>query len=443
MRSVNFPPIILSAVVFIAVFSQQGRADFPEYVDQNTISTNIHSGICTSDGPVVWDSGFAQIVSNALGQHNYAETAFAFMECYGGGMIDELLPVVGTNTDVTSFTSASRHNETSWWGTYDAASGGKAESYYNLHYSQRAGGATIYRHSEAAKYGYDNDRVGPVVQTPLYEHPQYKFTYWLMDKTDVTLHRANIGGSTPNAYRAILFGGSTNDWSNYNSLSRIYGDLKARGYTDAEIYLMYPTNTKPNGNALPADWVRDDGTAYQDMLDAWTWMQNQTTATTQVYFWNSICHGSQLYAMPLPPDVQAGDEFSFGLTSEFINQVEELFYFFDGKPDAISGKPYFQVTAPDLLPDLSIVLNDKILAFLNVTDLPGSDYLYKFALDEIDVTNLQITANSAMFNWIGDPVSFSMAGITTGDMSNAISSDIPEPATLVLFAIAGLLIRRK
>ena len=386
------------------------------------------------------------MVTNPLGL-SYEETAFAFMECYGGGMIDELLPVVGTSIDVSSFTSASKHDETSWWGTFDPASGGKAESYYNLHYSGRAGGATVYNHSQAGKYGYDNDRVGPVVQNQLLEHPQYKFTYWLMDKTDVTLHRANISGNTPDTYRAILFGGSTNDWSNYNSTARIYSDLKARGYTDAEIYLAYPSNTKPNGAALPADWTVDDGTTYRDMLDAWTWMQNQSTATTQVYYWSSICHGSRTYDVvgavwdDLEELIQVGKDYNFDLTGEFINQVRDLFYFFDDGTGAISEKPYFQVIAPNLLADLAVVLNYKPLAFLDVTDLAGAgtDYLYKFALDEIDIANLRITSNSFEFNWTGGPVDYTMAGITTGDTANAI----PEPATLLLLGFGVFVLSKR
>ena len=58
---------------------------------------------------------------------------------------------------------------------------------------------------------------------------------------------------------------------------------------------MYPSNTQPNGAALPGTWVRDDGTTYRDMLDAWTWMRNQSTATTQVYFWSNHSHGSRTY----------------------------------------------------------------------------------------------------------------------------------------------------
>ncbi len=449
MRAVKFFSITLGVIVFIAVFSEQSRAEFPEYTSQDSCSTNWHSGICTSDSKVVWDSAFAWMVTNPLGLTNQ-EAAFAFMECFGGGMIDELLPVIGKSSDVTSFTSASKHDKPAYyWSSYDASNNN--ESYYNKYYSQRAGGATVYNHGAAGQYGYDNDFVGPVVKNQdgnvVWEHPQYKFPCLLPNKTDVTLHRANISGDTPDAYRAIVFGGSTNQWANYNSVSRIYGDLKARGYTDAEIYLMYPANTKPNGAALPASWTVDDGTTYRDMLSAWTWMQNQSTATTQIYYWSSICHGNRTYDIvgavwdDLNELIEVGVEYDFGLTGEFIDQVRDLFYFYGEGTGAISGTPYFQVIAPDMLTDLAVILNHKPLTFLEVTDLAGvgSDYLYKFALDEIDIANLQITSNSFEFNWTGGPVDFTMAGVTTGDMANPI----PEPATLVLFAIAGLLIRKK
>lgn len=446
---VKFFPMILVAITFIAVFGGQSRADFPEYVDQNSSSTNIRSGICTSDGDIVWDSEFAPMVKNALinaqGQRNYEETAFAFMECYGGGMIDELLPVCGRGSDVSSFTSASRHDGTSWYGDGIALPMGPlwhdpAESYYNRYYSERAGGATVYTNAEAGNYGYDNDEVGPVVQNPLLEHPQYKFTYQLDNKIDVTLHRANIDSDTPDTYRAILFGGSTNCWANYNSLSHTYGSLKARGYTDNEIYLMYPGNTKPDGTALPADWAVDNGTTYQDMQDAWTWMQNQATATTQVYFWSSICHGTKTEGMYLPPSgIEPSYAYSLDLTGDFINQVRDIFHSYEGTPDANSGNPYFQVITSDLLTNLNVVLNNKPLAFLDVNDHASTDHCYKFALDETDIANL-LTNSSVVFNWSGGPADFTMAGITAGDMP---PNSIPEPATLLLLGLGAAMLRKR
>ena len=452
MRFLKLTAMISCAVLVLFAAAERVQADFPEYVNQNSDTTNWHSGIDTSDGLTVWDSAFAWMVTNPLGL-SYEETAFGFMQCFGGGMIDELLPVVGTNFDVSSFTSAARHNEQSWNGVRDPASGGKRESYYNLHYSPWAGGAVVRRHDQAGQNAYNNDLVGPVVQNPLREHPQYLFTYLLMDKTDVTLHRPNqVGGETPDKYRSIVFGGSSSagrdGWANYNSVARIHSDLLARGYTNDEIYLMYPSNTKPNGTALPASWVVDDGTTYQDMLDAWTWMQNQSDENLQVYFWSSICHGSRTYDVvgavwdDLEELIEIGQEYAFDLEAAFVDQVRDLFNFFDDGPGSIVAKPYFQVIAPELVGDLSVILNDEPLAFLEVSDYDVCEetrFLYKFALDRTDIDNLSVTSNTFEFNWIGGPIDFRMAGLTTGDMANAI----PEPTSLVLLALGGLVLLRK
>jgi hypothetical protein len=450
MRAVNFLTIILPVVVFIAVFSQQSRADanFPEYDNQNSHSTGLHSAICTGDdGEGIWDFEFAGMVKDALITEftggmvlrNYAETAFAFMECYGGGMIDELIPVVGTSSDVTSFTSASRYDGKSYYENY--------ESCYNYFYSQKAAQYV------ASEYGYNNDQDGPKGKN--WEHPQYKLTYGGTDKIDVTLHSVNQGGgNTPDKYLSIIFGGgglcsTDNKWANYNSVSRIYSALKDDyGYTDDEIYLMYPEDTKPNGTPLPTTWHVDAGNAYDDLSNAWKWVKNRTTSTTQVYYWSSICHGGREespffpFELPVPP----AETIDYDLTDDFVKLVKDMFYFFDDIPDVIGGKPDFQVIAPDPVAGLSVVLNDKSLTFLDDTvHLAGADtyYVYKFALDQTDIDHLQTIGNRVGFYWTPgeEPVDvyFTMAGIVTSNMPNAI----PEPATLLLFAIAGLLIRRK
>src|ERR1700760_2712662 len=70
------------------------------YSNQNSATTGWHSGIATGSG-VVWDTDFAKMVTGALGT-NYNEAAFAFMQCFGGGMIDELKSAGLTNTAYTS-----------------------------------------------------------------------------------------------------------------------------------------------------------------------------------------------------------------------------------------------------------------------------------------------------------------------------------------------------
>lgn len=459
MRAVKRCAFLFVAVLIVTLFASLAQAAFPEYVNQNSDTTHKHSAICTKDGIPIWDTMFSPMVLNPFAfwhPLNYEEIAFGFMQCYGGGMIDEL-QVAGF--DPASYTSASRHNEQAWHGTRDSASGGKRESYYNLHYSPWVGGATAHTHYEAANNAYNNDLVGPVVRNPLREHPQFSYIPYII-RDDVTLHRPNLDpetgepGETPDTYVAIIFGGSTNCWANYNSVARIYSDLKARGYTDNEIYLMYPSGRKPNGQLLPASWEVDDGTNFQDMVDAWQWANLNSNATTQVYFWSSICHGTDTYDLighivdDLELEILPEVEYVFDLETDFVAQVTELFSFFEGKPE---GQPYFQVITPEVVGDLSVILNGEPLALLGVNDYTvfevndttaweESRFLYKFSLDSTDIANLLVMGNSFEFNWSGGPIDFKMAGLTTGDMANAI----PEPTSLALLALGSLaLVRRR
>ena len=183
MRGMSLSRAALSAVFIVLALGQLAPAAFPEYVNQDSANTHRHSGICTSDGKVVWDSVFATLVSGCQlpvwppPQPTYEEIAFAFMQCYGGGMIDELLTIGGNGLDPASYTSAARESEKAWWANTDPASGGLRESLYNLHYSGWAGGATTHTHVEAATNGNNNDLYGPVVSNPLKEHPQYLESY--------------------------------------------------------------------------------------------------------------------------------------------------------------------------------------------------------------------------------------------------------------------------
>ena len=453
MRPVRFVAITLCAAVLVSSLASGLQAAFPEYVNQDSANTHRQSGICTSDGQVVWDSTFSMFVSGCQlpvwppPQPVYEEIIFAFMECYGGGMIDELMQIGGNGLDPASYTSAARENEKSWWANTDPASGGLRESLYNLHYSPWAGGATVHTHVEAATNGNNNDLYGPVVHNPLKEHPQYKLYTTLLDLADVTLHRPNRGGTTPDNYLAVLWGGSGGDWrdirANYNSLGRIHADLMARGYTSDEIYLTYPSNTNPSGGAMPASWVVDDGTIFQDMQDAWSWVHQNTDANTQIYFWSNICHGKDtedVVGMILDDygeDVECGKPYGFGLTEGFVDDVKELHAFHGGGDGTDPGQPYFQVISSQPAAGLIVLLPGKALPLLEIGDLSSgqsSQHMHKVALDETDIANLDTTGNMVMFDCGPSQVEFIMAGVTTGDQANGV----PEPASLLVLVGGGL-----
>lgn len=430
--------------------ARAGEHDFPEFDDQDSANTGRQSGICTFDGEVVWDSDFIDFVSTAFADTGVEEFACGFMQCFGGGMIDELTQLAAVNAWQVSYTSATAWSQPSNWDNDDPAGSGGNESLYNIHYSPWVGGETVYTHYQAAQHGHDNDIDGPVQSSPAYEFPQFWSGPVLPNRTGIRLHNTNINGETPDNYLAVLWGGSADSedssgarWSNYNSLDRIYGDLKARGYTDDEIYLMYPYDTKPNGTALPAGWVVDNGTDLADMGEAFTWLGNNVSATSQVYFWANIAHGDDMDDLlwsvwnGTGRQIEPSVPYSYDLHPGKVELVTELFYFYGGGGGGGAGQPRFEITADRVVGDLSVVLNGSLLELLEVTDvslLGEARFCHKFALSELDIFGLSDTGNLVVFGWSDLGAEFIRGGLTTGGHANGI----PEPASAALLLAGGL-----
>lgn len=491
---------VLPGVLFSGARAQAPPAPppFPQFQSQNTAQTFLRSAILTSDGVQFWDRRFAGLVNQSIGA-NFNEIAFAFLQCNGGGMIDELTAL---NLINASYTSAAAHNQMSWARSEDPASGvdplfnqvRRVESLYGVHYGPAAGGENPRSQRDAAMMGYRNDILGPIIgpttrdniaalnNAGFAETPQYTSSGAVGDS--IMLHRNSGQNATRNtAYRAILFGGSTPlDFGpalstnpppqyingrlgvNWNTLNRMHDTLLAAGYVEAEMTIMYPggeardaqgrpTGVDPAGNRLP-DWI-DNGTRARDLETAWAGVGAATNATTQILYWNSWGHGAAQLDIRAQRDaaqqpIRRGIGFNFDVDSDFMHQLANVFEFHNpggGSGDAAS--PYFEVATSIPVMGLQILLDGRSLSLLSENLDPfgdGSEQRYKFGLSRADVQALQLSGVHELRidypSSFGDSADFILQlGPTLGDFANgpSVAALVPEPATSVLFALGATL----
>jgi len=419
-----------------------------EYASQNSATTFYHSGIVTNTlfggTDIIWDKDFANMVYGALGK-NYNEAAFAFMQCFGGGMIDELK---SADAGKTVYTSAARYSESSYYTNADPASGGKSESAFNLPFAPAAGGAVKTSFKDAVTTGIQKDMVGPVIKKPLIEHPQYT-----ADKIGdgIVLHQNNPANPNPNKnYLALVFGGVTDDkfQANLNSENRMVDALTARGYTADEMDVLKP------------------GSTARELKNAFKWVADNTTPDTQFYYWNNILHGAldfdvlEKVRASTGGGIQNGSLYSFQLptddSADFLAQLQNLHdYYTAQNVTDLTLLPYFEVQSTEAITGLTILLNNRSLAAQGFSDIYDDQtvFSYRFLLDSEDLAFLaqnfsQQTDETLALSWSGslDP-GLLHVDINTGGGANGIPLATPEPGAFAFLGAAllalGYRLRRK
>lgn len=418
------------------------------YQSQNSKTTGYHSGIVTGadffGSDVVWDTDFAKMAYGALGK-NYNEAAFAFMQCYGGGMIDELK---AADSGKAVYTSAARYSESSFYTKRDPDSDNKSESAFGIHFAPAAGGAVKTSFKDAVTVGIQKDLVGPVLKKPLIEHPQYTG-----DRIGdgIVLHQNNASNPNPNKnYLALVFGGTDDNkvMANLNSENRMVDALTARGYAAAEMKVLPPDSTAA------------------ELKKAFGWVAANTTADTQFYYWNNILHGALDFDVmdgvraSTGAGIQNGNLYSFQLptdeSADFLAQLQGLHdYYTAQNVTDLTLLPYFEVQSAEAITGLNILLNNRSLSAQGFSDIYGdqSVFSYRFMLDSQDLAFLeqnfsQQTDDTLAVSWAGslDP-GLMHVDINTGTGANAISADTPEPGPLAFLSavllVLGYRLRRK
>jgi hypothetical protein len=441
-----------SLVVILVIARSVYAADPPAltYTSQDSANTKWHSGIYVEGSKFIWDTQFANLVNASFGTKPN-EAGFAFMQCRGGGMIDELVPL---NLNNVSFTSASRHDQMSYAGERDTeVFPGTFQSYYNQRWSPVAGTATVNTLKEAAIQGRKLDIAGPFEDKQ--EDPHYTSSGAAGDS--VKLHRNNSELTMQSdRYRAILFGGfeekkAEQILGNFNSLVRVHADLLARGFTETEMYIMYQggkNGKAPDGSALPT-WIDDDATAAA-MKRAFTDYKNSATAKTQFLYWSGPNHGGRSNdekAMRSNAAALSGTTYPYDTDPAWIDELKNVYDVFASEPvDGQSVRvPYYSMTATENIPDLTLTLNGMPLSTFSISDLwgDGSEWQYKFLLTQSDL-NMLSASNDIRYDWTSgsSQLDVLIGGLVDGDSPNSIPEPAAISAAVLVFAL-GTRTRRR
>lgn len=295
-------------------------------------------GVDEADEDRIWDDEFAKWIKDNVGNEKYEKLIFVFGQCYGGGMIDEVM-----RKNVAAH-SASRHDQKSC-----------GEETKEEHVARCHPGKTV---AELEKAGYkwpsyvkdkpesgflkgwaddakdktktlgqifasarDKDPFGPKGTTwKNLEEPQEKY------QPDAAKNQKLHSGESN---YVILFAGQPDKWRHWNNVERIYGILKnVYGYTDAEIIVLYGEKKKPDGTATPA-WV--DSTAKKaDLKKEIEKLKDKMKPGETLLFW-STDHGDLkkrdvTKADPVIPPMGTV-QILFDLSQSFVDVMSEPWVF--------------------------------------------------------------------------------------------------------------------
>ncbi|RMG39461.1 MAG: hypothetical protein D6719_13260 [Candidatus Dadabacteria bacterium] len=284
----------LIAIVILAT-GVLSNSLYAEYKDQpDTYS----SSLTTNSGQPVYDWQLANMFKMWIANKGFANSMFVFNQCFGGGMIDDIVSKLGNNPGDVALISASRHNETSWGinDGYSAPANSKwgkrgyttAEDFFAKEIGEEIAktGASAETAADMFKKAAKEDpyRNGLLARK---EHPQGKF---LGSGANMKLGKKTDGSSLSSKH-AILFMGKPNGQRHWGDLDRIHKALLAQGYTESDMVILAGDGQKKwNGSNAPS-YVDGKGTK-KALFDAIKSVSSQMNSNEQFFFWVSD-HGNR------------------------------------------------------------------------------------------------------------------------------------------------------
>jgi hypothetical protein len=234
-----------------------GDPVFPAFVQQPMTAVNPmnpnreRSGLATKPGALlpIWDHDLANMVRPLAGAG--VQLNFAFGQCFGGGMIDDMLGVAGDalrpgvgGNNLTA-TSASRWDEFSWYRR-PVAMGGVNRDWVDTHNNAMLPVAPSFE--RMAYNAFRNDPWGTSLVAPRGNEGRFETAQW--GQRGAASGANNL--TTRNNRYAVLYSGDPNaiDWE---QLGTAYTRLTVNyGYNPADIFLVADAGfaSIPAGNPL-------------------------------------------------------------------------------------------------------------------------------------------------------------------------------------------------
>jgi hypothetical protein len=241
----------------------------PSYLN-STIS--VYSADCKAPG--VFDDQLKSWIKQYIVPKGYHDMKFVFGQCFGGGMIDEMLEF-GDDSHPVAAMSGSKYDE--------ATVGDFSDSYDEFLEALKNAlntkpDLTMKQAFDEAK-GSDPSGPGNKDHAKYPEHPQYNSKGAGADN----LKLGNKGSAT--SWKAILFAGKPQQ-RHWNDIDRMYNLLTGKfGFSDADIEVCAGNGQYNGGNTLPGGGTIDRGGTAADLENAIKAVANKMNSNEQLFFW--------------------------------------------------------------------------------------------------------------------------------------------------------------
>jgi hypothetical protein len=263
---------VSSGGTYVAYYSARARPYTPQpsYLN-STIS------VYSADGkaPGTFDDQLKSWIKQYIVPKGYHDMKFVFGECFGGGIIDEMLEF-GNDAHPVVAMSASKYDEKSY------GEPANTHDYFLEALKNDLRDNPDHTMGQAFDKAKANDPCAPGgdwYNKGFQENPQYNSAGAGADN----LKLGNKGTAT--SYKAILFAGQP-DQRHWNDMDGMYNLLVGKfGFTDADIEVCAGNGQYNGGKTLPGGGTIDRGGTAADLENAVKAVAAKMTSNEQLFFW--------------------------------------------------------------------------------------------------------------------------------------------------------------